>query len=484
MGNNYVLVVWSASGSGSANLYYHSGSINEGHRQSQTYGSWSNPASFTHENREYSIYCTYQPSAKVKAAIYSDVHTLIASTEEKTVSADGWVTFNFLSPQTLTAGTNYILVAWSDSVGGVIYLRYHSGSSNQGHSQSQSYDSWPDSLESVSHDDYEYSIYCTYALPSEYTCEVEFTNSSNIQSWSQIVWIVDSQFTAPNVTTTLQLWNYYTGSYSTYGDGFLNYTSSSTPGTDETKIQTITTNPTYFRDDSGNWKLKIKGVKTTNLQFRWKGDFIQYQDQYSVYQLNLEEQFTDCDLSQPNVELCIYTRRLSPENLMVDIWSNSTLTWITIIPSLQPNTWNNITVASYLTSETLRIRFWTGTDLEDTTQDSWQIDSTLLQFGSFSSYQLNLEVQWTNINYNEAYKWLCIYGEYINPSSEDLRVDVWNGTSWVTIISQLNYGWNSVDVSSYLVSSTFKIRFRDTQETNDIYQDSWNIDVTMLNVWT
>jgi hypothetical protein len=319
--------------------------------------------------------------------------------------------------------------------------------------------------------------------PSEYTVEVEFAGSSDVQSWSQMVWTVDSQFTAPSVTTTLQLWNYHTGNYSTNGDGYLSYTSSSTQGTDETRTQIITSNPIYFRDSSGNWKLKIKGVKITNSQFSWKGDFIQYQDQYPVYQLNLEEQFTNCDYSQTNGELCIYTRGLSSENLMVDIWSNSTLAWITVISSLQPDTWNNVTVTSYLTSETLRIRFWTGIEIGDTTQDSWQIDSTLLQFRSSSNYRLDLEVQWTNVDHNERYGWLCIYGGNMS-EREYLRVDVWNGTLWVTIIPQLKSGWNSINVSSYLVSSTFKIRFRDTQETNDIYQDSWDIDVTMLHVWT
>jgi len=317
--------------------------------------------------------------------------------------------------------------------------------------------------------------------PDEYTVEVEFTGSSDIQSWNQIVWTVDSQFTAPNVTTTLQLWNYYTGSYSTSGDGYQSYTSSSIQGTDETRTQTITSNPTYFRDSSGNWKLKIKGAKTTNSQFSWKGDFIEYQDQYPVYQLNLEEQFTDCDYSQTNADLCIYTRALSSESLMVDVWSESASAWITVISSLQPNTWNNVTVASYLTGPTLRIRFWTGTDTGDTTQDSWQIDSTLLRVWS-PNYRLDLEVQWTNADSGETYEWLCIHGG--NMSSEDLRVDVWNGTSWVTIIAKLESGWNSVDVSSYLVSSTFKIRFRDDVGTGDAVQDSWEIDATFLHVWS
>jgi hypothetical protein len=312
-------------------------------------------------------------------------------------------------------------------------------------------------------------------LPSEYTVEVEFTGTSDTQSWIQIVWTVDSQFTTSSVTTTLQLWNYQTGSYPTSGDGYLSYTSSGTAGTDETKTQTITSNPTYFRDASGNWKLKIKGVKTTTSQFSWKGDLVEYKDQYPVYQLNLEEQFTSCDYSQTNEELCIYTRTLDAENLMVDVYTGSA--WTTIIPSLRPNDWNNVTVASYLTSSTLRIRFWTGTDAGDTTQSSWQIDSTLIHIWS-PNYVLDLEVQWTNADHNETDEYLCIYTDALG--SESLKVDVWTG-SWTTVINALQPNqWNNVSVSSYLTSSTFTIRFKGSTETGDVTQDSWNIDCTLL----
>jgi len=68
--------------------------------------------------------------------------------------------------------------------------------------------------------------------------------------------------------------------------------------------------------------------------------------------------------------------------------------------------------------------------------------------------------------------------------AEDIRVDVWNGSSWTNLFTDLSTGWNNVTVSSYLTSSTFTIRFKGSNETGDTTQDSWNIDATLLNVWT
>jgi hypothetical protein len=69
-------------------------------------------------------------------------------------------------------------------------------------------------------------------------------------------------------------------------------------------------------------------------------------------------------------------------------------------------------------------------------------------------------------------------------SSENLKIDVWNGASWQNVIASLNSGWNNVSVSTYLVSSTFTIRFKGTAETVDAIQDNWEIDATLLHVWT
>jgi hypothetical protein len=67
---------------------------------------------------------------------------------------------------------------------------------------------------------------------------------------------------------------------------------------------------------------------------------------------------------------------------------------------------------------------------------------------------------------------------------EKPKVDVWNGSTWQNLVDGLTDGWNNISVSAYLVSSTFTIRFAGGIETNDATQDSWQIDVTLLHVWT
>jgi hypothetical protein len=113
-----------------------------------------------------------------------------------------------------------------------------------------------------------------YGPPTEFTCEVEFTGTSNTESWSQLVWTIDSAFTTDSVTVTFQLYNYHLGQYPTSGDGYMTDTIGTT---DITKTQTITTNPTYFRDTNGNWKIKIKCTKATSIQFTWKVDLVKYE---------------------------------------------------------------------------------------------------------------------------------------------------------------------------------------------------------------
>jgi KaiC/GvpD/RAD55 family RecA-like ATPase len=114
-------------------------------------------------------------------------------------------------------------------------------------------------------------------LPSEYTMEVEFSGSSNTDYWSQLVWTVDSAWTTGSVSVVMQLYNYTLGAYPTSGEGYIEYTSSATSSTDETKSQIITTNPLDFRDASGNWKIKIKGVKSTTSQFDFKVDLVRFE---------------------------------------------------------------------------------------------------------------------------------------------------------------------------------------------------------------
>jgi hypothetical protein len=134
-------------------------------------------------------------------------------------------------------------------------------------------------------------------LPSQYTAQIELFGASNTQNWGSLTWTVDSAFSTDNVNVALQVYNYNTSQYLTSGDGYISYTSSPVPGTDETKNQTITINPTHYRNATGDWKIRITGVKTTTAQFNLSADCVEFQvTTQSSYRLDFKGEFA-IDLS-------------------------------------------------------------------------------------------------------------------------------------------------------------------------------------------
>jgi hypothetical protein len=98
------------------------------------------------------------------------------------------------------------------------------------------------------------------------------------------------------------------------------------------------------------------------------------------YELDLEEQFTGVDFGQSNEYLCVYAGALGAESLKVDVYSGGS--WVTVIPVLQTNQWNNVSVLSYLTTSTFTFRFKGSNDAGDLVLDTWQIDASLLSLSS------------------------------------------------------------------------------------------------------
>ena len=98
-----------------------------------------------------------------------------------------------------------------------------------------------------------------------------------------------------------------------------------------------------------------------------------------------------------------------------------------------------------------------------------------------NNFELDLEVQWTNANYTQAHKELCIFGGSMD--SENIQVHVWSGSAWQILFLDLSTGWNNISVSEYLVTPTFTIKFSGGTETGDTFQDSWEIDCTLLHTW-
>jgi hypothetical protein len=163
----YVLVVWSPAGTGTnpgtAELRYSATTGGDGRSASATYGNWPTHVDFTTDSNQYVIQCNYHyyPEFRAKAAIYSaDGSSLIANTEERTLSnIDGWVTFNFASSPALTA-TNYVLVVYASS--NTVDTYYDTGSIHYFRGTA-TYPAWPTAV--TDQGSRTYSIYCTYTVP-------------------------------------------------------------------------------------------------------------------------------------------------------------------------------------------------------------------------------------------------------------------------------------------------------------------------------
>jgi hypothetical protein len=195
--------------------------------------------------------------------------------------------------------------------------------------------------------------------------------------------------------------------------------------------------------------------------------------------------FEDSGLSSATIQsvtIQLYAEQTKNKQLQLFVWDGST--WTDLGNQVLDSSWGwiNYTVTSELDS-------WTKIDAAkiymQTTSGAgtYEVDCARLVVDYFEpdNYEVDLEVQWNSVDFDGANEFLCICGGTMG--SEDIKVDVWDGSSWVNLVADLSPGWNNVTVAPYLTSSTFTIRFKGATETNDTNQDSWEIDATLLHVW-
>jgi PKD repeat protein/KaiC/GvpD/RAD55 family RecA-like ATPase len=182
-------------------------------------------------------------------------------------------------------------------------------------------------------------------------------------------------------------------------------------------------------------------------------------------------------LTCSTIGYCVGRSQSQVDRIQIDIYNG---TWTNVLDGNGPwDTWSNVSFASVSVTQ-MRIRFLNNHPSKS--QTAFIYEAQFLQSAVLLNYQLDLEVQWTGVNYTMANNWLCIYGGTMS-TQENCSVDVWNGSAWNNVIASLSSNWDNVSVSSYLVSSNFTIRFRDATP-NDHTQDSWQVDVCLLQVWT
>ena len=197
---------------------------------------------------------------------------------------------------------------------------------------------------------------------------------------------------------------------------------------------------------------------------------------------NLEAPTFDCsDATLIYVNFWYYDDDLDAGEFELEYYDGSSWDLIADLGTDTEDTWHNyqhnISDPQYLISD-FRIRWvittaWSG---EQAYVDLVNVNKTAPQ----QNFELDLEALWSDLpSFNNKY--LNLYG--VTQGSEALQVDVWDGVQWVTVITDIQTGWNIVNVSMYLTGSTFNIRFKDTVQTSDATQDSWEIDTLVLNLF-
>ncbi len=113
-------------------------------------------------------YIDWTSGKRVKCAIYDENRNLISSTQERSDGGNDWQTFNFASPVSVSAGTDYSLVCWADSVMAIVS---ESGAPVTNYFQSTAYGTWPSFLGPPS-SSWEKSIYASYGSVTSYDYEI------------------------------------------------------------------------------------------------------------------------------------------------------------------------------------------------------------------------------------------------------------------------------------------------------------------------
>ncbi len=225
------------------------------------------------------------------------------------------------------------------------------------------------------------------------------------------------------------------------------------------------------------------GTTSKSSSYRYGAYRVGY-DEPSDYRLDQEVQWTDVPYLLPNENLSIYAGIMGDEDIKVDVWNGTD--WENVFNDLSTG-WNNASITDWLTTSNFTIRFKGGNETGDPSQDTWQIDVALIHiwYEGGVSYEFDLEVQWTSADFTRTNEELCIRTGTFG-GSENIQVRVWNntGSSWHWVMNLTASQWNNVSITSYLTSNTFTVQFLGGTETGDTTQDSWNIDATLLHVWT
>ena len=193
----------------------------------------------------------------------------------------------------------------------------------------------------------------------------------------------------------------------------------------------------------------------------------------------------DLDLSgatSAGFECWTYATAVDTNEFLLYFYNGTTYNLITDL-DMGDDVWNyhSYAIDSQYYVSNFRIEFYT-TELgvpQDVYVDDVNVNKTIV------NYELDLEVQWTSVDFDETYVELCVKTGTFS-GSEDIMVYAWNVSTsdWHFLYNLTASSWNNVSVTDWLNNENFTARFLGGNESSDTNQDSWNIDATLLHVWT
>lgn len=110
---------------------------------------------------------------------------------------------------------------------------------------------------------------------SIYKIEVEFTGLSNLNNWLSLTWTIENWFKVSDATVTIAFWNDLTQNYYSSGSGYDE--SPSVIGVINSVSKTVNPYTGGFKDENGEWKVKITVQKATTIPFNLEVDKIELQ---------------------------------------------------------------------------------------------------------------------------------------------------------------------------------------------------------------
>lgn len=163
------------------------------------------------------------------------------------------------------------------------------------------------------------------------------------------------------------------------------------------------------------------------------------------YDFNAQCSWQNVNYQNTNEELCIKTGSLGSELLYVDIWNATTTAWDESVLTLQPNTWNNVSINPWLIDSTFIIRYRAQEDSGDTHLDTWYIDAALLhlwQLGEPASKSGNLTS--TLITKPAGVSWQNFYVDVNNTHNSSFSL---LDSNKAILLAQMENGANISDIS-------------------------------------